>query len=123
MRRADSSHPLAAAQRVTNEEPDEDSDEDSDAQKRKGKRYALTDAERAQLGAAITAALAVKGPDGKPTAGRALAALASKSGTHVAPNVLTAWHKAFREGRAKALGRPTFEAIMGACRELTGGAR
>lgn len=104
------------------EDGDGDGDEGDEGPRRKGKRHSLTDADRAQLGAAISAAFAVKGPDGAPTSGRALAALASKYGTHVAPNVLTAWHKAFREGRTKALGRGTFDAIMRACKELTEGA-
>lgn len=108
--------------RIASERYEEGDDEGDEGPRRKGKRHSLTDADRAQLGAAISAAFAVKGPDGAPTSGRALAALASKYGTHVAPNVLTAWHKAFREGRTKALGRGTFDAIMRACRELTEGA-
>ena len=103
-------------------DPDEESDEDSDAPRRKGKAPSLSDTERAQLGAAISAAFEVKDSAGRLTTGRALAALASEGGTHVAPNVLTAWHKAYREGRTKALGRGTFDAIMRACKELTEGA-
>lgn len=111
-----------ASERYEEGDEEGDGDEGDESPRRKGKRHSLTDADRAQLGAAISAAFAVKGPDGAPTSGRALAALASKYGTHVAPNVLTAWHKAFREGRTKALGRGTFDAIMRACKELTEGA-